>query len=533
MRSIATDSIDLAEVPVFRIGAIEVRPSLRELGTGAGARLLEPRVMQVLVALADAGGGVVSRDMLATRCWEGRIVGEDALNRVIAKLRAAGADGLFTIETVKKVGYRLVPGTPPTTPPADVAAPTTSLRWRTGAALLAAAGFAIAGFVFREPAPPPPTPERMPQAATDFETRGLSAVFEGTPERTAEGVSYLQQATARAPQSAPVWGSLAMGYVLSLPFTEPSAREAVAARAREAAGHAQSIDRREGRSLAALVSLQPTYRAWDAKHRALTRALAQSRPGAAPLQFQNIQFLMATGRTTDALTQVEALAAASPLVPWIQSARANLLAAAGRPDDAERVAAWAAKVWPRDRLTWFTRFYLLAYSGKPAAALALAADATSWPTGTDREEVRDALLTAQALASRTPAAVDAAMARWRLRALLGQGNAEQGLRAAAALDQPADAMAFARALYGGGLPHTPRSVMLARIGLEAPDERDTAVLFLPPVVTLWASPAFAEIAAQTGLPGYWRRTGLPDLCGAAQAPAFLKDRAPRRWPALT
>ena len=350
MHGTATDSIDLAEVPPFRIGAIAVQPALRQLGTGPGAKLLEPRVMQVLVALAEAGGGVVSRDMLAARCWDGRIVGEDALNRVIAKLRAAGADGQFTIETVKKVGYRLIPGTPQSSPPLDAQGQKVSFRWRTGAALLAAAGVAIAGFAVLRPEPPPPsTAERMPQAATDFETRGLSAIFEGTPERTREGVSYLQQATALGPRSAPVWGSLAMAYVLSLPFTEPSARAAVAARAREAAGHAQAIDRHEGRSLAALVSLQPTYDAWEAKREALTRALAQARQVAAPLQFQNIQFLMATGHTNAALTQVEALAAASPLVPWIQSARVNLLAAAGRPDDAERVAAWAAGIWPRDR----------------------------------------------------------------------------------------------------------------------------------------------------------------------------------------
>jgi len=529
MHGTATDSIDLAQVPAFRIGAVEVRPSLRELGTGTGARLIEPRVMQVLVALAEAGGGVVSRDMLATRCWEGRIVGEDALNRVIAKLRAAGADGLFTIETVKKVGYRLVPGTPSTTQPATVPAPKIFARWRTGAAVLAVAGFAVAGVVFLRPAPPQQTTENIPQAATDFETRGLSAMFEGTPERTAEGVGYLQKATALAPRSAPVWGSLAMAYVLSLPFTEPSARDAVAARAREAAGHAQSIDSQEGRSLAALVSLQPTYGAWEAKQQALTRALAHARPGAAPLQFQNIQFLMATGRTGDALTQVEALAAASPLVSWIQSARVNLLAAAGRPDDAERVAAWAAGVWPRDRLTWFTRFYLLAYSGKPGAALALAADANSWPQGTDPEEVRDALLTAKALASRTPAAIDAAMARWRSRVPKGQGIAEQGLRATAALGQYADAMAFARTLYGHTAPHTPRSLVVPRIGLEGPGERDTAVLFLPSVVTLWSTPAFAEIAAQTGLPGYWRRTSPPDLCHATPGPAFCKA-APRANP---
>ena len=100
--------------------------------------------------------------------------------------------------------------------------------------------------------------------------------------------------------------------------------------------------------------------------------------------------------------------------------------------------------------------------------------------------------------------------------------AEQGLRAAAALGQNADAMAFARTLYGDTAPHTPRSLVMPRIGLEATGERDTAVLFLPPVAQLWSTPAFAEIAAQTGLPTYWRRTSPPDLCHATPSPAFCK-----------
>ena len=43
--------------------------------------------MQVLVALAAADGAIVGRDDLTRRCWEGRVVGEDAINRVISRLR--------------------------------------------------------------------------------------------------------------------------------------------------------------------------------------------------------------------------------------------------------------------------------------------------------------------------------------------------------------------------------------------------------------------------------------------------------------
>ena len=64
--------------------------------------------MQVLVALARKRGQVVSRDELIETCWEGRIVGDDALNRCISKIRKLGeANNAFRLETIPRVGYRL------------------------------------------------------------------------------------------------------------------------------------------------------------------------------------------------------------------------------------------------------------------------------------------------------------------------------------------------------------------------------------------------------------------------------------------
>jgi TolB-like protein len=54
-----------------------------------------------------------SRDDLLARCWADVIVGEDAINRVIGRLRRLGEDSrAFTIETLPRVGYRLLPETP-------------------------------------------------------------------------------------------------------------------------------------------------------------------------------------------------------------------------------------------------------------------------------------------------------------------------------------------------------------------------------------------------------------------------------------
>lgn len=117
--------MQLAHQAAFSLGALEVRPSTREVVTPDGREVLQPRVMQVLVALAAARGAVVSRDDLITACWDGRVVGEDAITLVMMKLRRLSerSGGAFSVETVPRVGYRLasptltrMPATPP--PPA-------------------------------------------------------------------------------------------------------------------------------------------------------------------------------------------------------------------------------------------------------------------------------------------------------------------------------------------------------------------------------------------------------------------------------
>jgi formylglycine-generating enzyme required for sulfatase activity len=67
--------------------------------------------MQVLVTLAQRRGVVVTREQLVQRCWGGRVVSEDAINRALAKLRRLAEldDGRsFQVETVPKIGFRLV-----------------------------------------------------------------------------------------------------------------------------------------------------------------------------------------------------------------------------------------------------------------------------------------------------------------------------------------------------------------------------------------------------------------------------------------
>ena len=107
--------IRLSDEPDFVLAKLEVWPSLREVRFDGRKEQLEPRVMQVLVALATAGGSVVSRDELIRRCWEGRIVGEAAFNTLHFAADASfrkqpTAKHRSGSETIARVGYRLVPG---------------------------------------------------------------------------------------------------------------------------------------------------------------------------------------------------------------------------------------------------------------------------------------------------------------------------------------------------------------------------------------------------------------------------------------
>jgi TolB-like protein len=101
--------VDLAREPAFQLSAVHVRPATREVVGFSGLReVLEPRVMQVLVALARRRGEVVSRDELIDSCWRGRMVSDDAVSRCVASLRRLGAMcGCMAIETIPRVGYRL------------------------------------------------------------------------------------------------------------------------------------------------------------------------------------------------------------------------------------------------------------------------------------------------------------------------------------------------------------------------------------------------------------------------------------------
>lgn len=94
----------------FRIGAWLVAPKLNSLSREGRTTHLEPKVMQVLVCLAEAGD-VVTKEKLMARVWAGTFVTDDVLTRCISELRKVFEDEAKNpqyIQTIPKGGYRLL-----------------------------------------------------------------------------------------------------------------------------------------------------------------------------------------------------------------------------------------------------------------------------------------------------------------------------------------------------------------------------------------------------------------------------------------
>jgi DNA-binding winged helix-turn-helix (wHTH) protein/tetratricopeptide (TPR) repeat protein len=140
-----THGIDLAQEADFDLGLLRIRPAKCEVEWNGASQILQRRVMQVLVALAQARGSVVSQDDLVLRCWRGLSVSDDAIFRCISRLRKLAAgypDAPYAIETIPGVGYRLTSSSLVEDDPGVGSAAPHHRRFRLGA-LAAVAALAI------------------------------------------------------------------------------------------------------------------------------------------------------------------------------------------------------------------------------------------------------------------------------------------------------------------------------------------------------------------------------------------------------
>lgn len=505
------DAVVLARVRPFRLGAVEIRPATREIVGPRGREVAEPRVMQVLVALARAQAEVVTRDDLIASCWGGRIVGEDAITRVISRLRrhseGVGRDG-WTLETVTKVGYRLAPLDHD--PHLAVTAPRRANR---RGLVLAGAGVAVAAvagtLAWRL------RPEPVSTQARALYEKGQEALRQGLPDPTAQAVGFLRAAVAEEPEYADAWGALSRAYQASITFTEPARQEGVAAQAQAAAKRALELDPWQRDAATTLALLTPVYRNWPVAEPLFLRAMALH-PKEPALELAYCRLTLGLGRIREALAAAQAAVAGDPYAPYSRNALAITLWAAGRTEEAELVLQKALALWPRHRALWFPYFNLLAHTGRPGEALAFAADLDGRPAAIPAADFEQNLKSARAMQSRAPRDVEAAATANVAAAKLGVGFAEIALHWLSGLDRLDDAFAVARGLYlGEGFQVGGRRYSADQGRFELGEGRNSHFLFIQPTAPMRADPRFAALVRDIGIAAYWRASGRgpddPDL----------------------
>ena len=152
-----------------RIGDWRADPATNELRRAGDRVRIEPKAMEVLMALAGRPGEVVSRQALFAQVWPGVVVGDEALTQSIIKLRRALGDDPRAptyIETIAKRGYRLI--APVGGQPAGLPRP--RRRWVAAAAAVVAA--AAAAVVLWTSEPERPVQEALTVTVLPFEALG-------------------------------------------------------------------------------------------------------------------------------------------------------------------------------------------------------------------------------------------------------------------------------------------------------------------------------------------------------------------------
>jgi tetratricopeptide (TPR) repeat protein len=440
---------------------------------------------------------------------------------VLSKLRRLAettAQGSFGIETITKVGYRIVE----TTQERPLGAQVEDVEKRTrldrrqllaggGALALLGAGGAAWWLI--------PRGNEAPPAAAEYYRRGVAALREGLPDNQAQAIGFLRQAVAEAPDFAEGWGQLALAYETSSYFLPPEAAQGARVRARSAIRRALDLDPDNASAHAALALAIPTLGNWLAAETAVRKVLElDSTQFDARLMLTHL--LSGVGRTREAIANLEPIADQIAMLPLMQFRQAVLLWSAGRLDESDRVIDRARSLWPRNYTVWFSRFWLYVHTGRAREALTLSADQAGRPLGIPDWNFALNELAAQAFVSRDAADIERAVAAHRKAAASGAGFAENAIQILSSFGRLDQAFEIANAYYlGRGF-----SVGLSRFSPQqgaytSPNRRFTAFLFLPSTAALRRDPRFATLAEDVKLAAYWRRSGTqPDDAGDMRLP---------------
>lgn len=495
------------ELP-FTLGTLRVDPARRQVECDGRRETLEPRVMQVLVALARANGRIVTRDELIDWCWSGRIVGEDAINRAIFRLRQVsagiGADS-FAIETVPKVGYRLAVESLVRDPSRSAASPAQAVGRRTillGAGAVAASA-AAAAVLIRKPWQYRPKPE-----AEDAWRRGDIAQRVGTADQSRQSVAYFERAVRIDPNFAKAWGALALAYTHNLDGYGEAELGSLPGRINSAARHAFALDPDNPDAQLAVACIKPFFRNWSETEPRL-RAIRDRNPTHWLANGRLGVLLYQVGRFTEGAEFHKKVIQFEPMIVGPYAFAASALSAAGRIQEADNILDAARDRWPAHPMLWFARYGHLLTTGRPEAAAAFVSDPSYRPTGYGPEETAPLVTLARAVELQRPKDVQAAISEQRESARRHVTNIPDavqvfGLLGAADLAFAAlEKYYFNRGSFGAPAPIGPYS------------RRATDFLFGRATASLRKDPRFPVLTQSLGLNDYWQKAGIkPPLLSA-------------------
>jgi DNA-binding winged helix-turn-helix (wHTH) protein/tetratricopeptide (TPR) repeat protein len=523
-RTSAADTIvsALARRPDFQLGSATVRPSIRTVNGPGGSLTTEPRVMQVLLAFADAGGAVLTRDDLMRICWSGMIVGDDAISRAVAEVRriarATGAG--FGIETIPRIGYRLTGGAPagvgPASEPEAVPAPIDTTpepvdsiperatrRWVIGGALAATGAAAVGIWAAYRPRSDPRYVELL--------DRGRQALRMSVPGIKTQGVEFFQEAVTIRPDDASAWGLLALAKS-NVADASPSQVAGVAVQESEqAARRALALNEKEPNALIALAMLQRKLDDWLTTDRKLRAVLAIAPENIAALD-NLVSLLQASGYYQESWDVNEQAIAFDALRPTVQYRRALKLWIMGRPLEADQAIARARELWPLHPQVWNARLLISAFTGQIQAARILVKDQPTTsqmisPTGVATWEV-----SLTALETRDPGDIASARAANLSAAPQSRGLAVHAILILAALQEVDATYSIINGLLlrRGGLVTQVDSGQGPSPASD-PLWRQTQWLFTPATRSLRTDPRFVSLCDDIGLSKYWSGRGIvPD-----------------------
>ena len=498
--------IDLAHIRPFHIAGTEVRPASRELVSGEQRELLEPLVMQVLIALANARGEILSRYDLIEICWGGRAVTDDAIRRVVSRLRALGrASGSFDVETITKVGYRLVEvresGPPPVsgTQVAQESLPSVFSRRTFVAGGITTAVIGASAVVWRQPWRYRPSAE-----ALEFFRRAEIAHRQGVSNQSRQAITFYEQAVRADPNYAEAWGALALANTHLLEdFGEPNVA-GVPSRLRSAAGRALQLDPNNADAQLALILVKPVFRNWAILEAEL-RQFNERHPGHWLGMGRLGLLLYDVGRLDEGISLTKRVLEIDPMLPVGHAYLAAALLNAERLQEAETLLDQARERWPAHPSLWNVNFRYLLFTGRPQSAAAFVMDPESRPLEIGQPQIDLHLRLARAVAHRQSADIEASIEDHRTMALADVGSIPSAASIFALLGRPDLAFEsleryfFNRGTFGPSSP------------IERLSRRYARNLFSPPFAPLRSDPRFGRLLSEISLEAYWRRTGTqPD-----------------------